>query len=130
MAQPENFNRAIDADALKFIENSILTDPHQDILYKAWTPIFYIDQKVKSRLLVLTNFRLSVIKDSFPGFSLRQTFLLLNLTRISYKPASASPSIPGQPNTAQLTLTFSKDDQQATFGLQPTQHGDFIVHLP
>jgi Ran GTPase-activating protein (RanGAP) involved in mRNA processing and transport len=119
-------SKVIDADALKFIENSILTDPHQDLLFKAWTPIFYIDQKVKSRLLVLTNFRLSVIKDSFPGFSLRQTFLLLNLRSINYRPPTAQ-AVNGN---AQLVLTFSKDEQQSAFGLQTTQHGDFIIHMP
>jgi len=69
--------KGIDSDTLKFID-SIIADSHQEVYFKGWLDITYLGNK-KQRLVVITNFRMYVIKTGLLGRSLRQSFMLLHL---------------------------------------------------
>jgi len=119
MSTLSNDVKAVDNDTIKFIEQTVLGDSHQEVYWKGWADIMYVDKKLKPRVLVISNFRLNVMKDTVMGHSIRQSFLFLNLK-----------SMKAGHRTNQLILFFDEDHQAKEFGLPSTFHGEFIIEHP
>ncbi len=96
----------LDADTIKFID-SLIADSHQEVYFKGWADIVYKegDNKLKPRLLVVSNFRLYIIKFGVVGRSVRQSFLFLHLKSMM---AGKKPN--------QLILQFDEDPSAKEFG--------------
>lgn len=96
-------DKQIDSDTRTFI-NTLISESHQEVPFMGWADIIYTDKKRKPRLLVLTNFRLYLIKLGVMGRSVRQSFVFLHLKEMVSQ------------RDNQLILHFDDDNYAKEFG--------------
>lgn len=96
--------RPLDPDTLRFIDQQLIGDTHQEVYYKGWADIEYVDKKLKPRLIVVSTFRLYVLKPgALGGLGIRQSFPLAHLRAV------APGTVPSAAGLRQVCLTFDDD---------------------